>query len=138
MNGTKVGRMWSLFYYECNESKLNWSKANYEQMKNDLSNLDWTLLLNADNIEANWNVFKDALDKTVKTNVPKNNSYKSSKPIRFNSYIQKLKRKKVRLYRRMKATNSVNDINSYKSAEKDLKRAIRKAKKKVEVRFRRD
>ena len=120
---------------ECNESKLNWSKADYEQMKNDLSNLDWTLLLNADNIEANWNVFKDALDKTVKTNVPKNNSYKSSKPIWFNSYIQKLKHKKVRLYRRMKTTNSVNDINSYKSAEKDLKRAIRKAKKRVEVRI---
>ena len=52
---------------ECNESKLNWSKANYEQIKSHLSNLDWTLLLNAYNIKDNWNIFRDVLDKTGKT-----------------------------------------------------------------------
>ena len=44
-------------------------------------------------------------------------------------------RKKSRLYKKMKLTKSESDTKNYKDAEKVTKKAIRNAKKKVEVRI---
>jgi hypothetical protein len=51
--------------------KFNWSKANIEEMKSDLSTVNWRETLAEKTVEAAWNIFKDKLNDTVERNVPK-------------------------------------------------------------------
>ena len=95
-----------------NEVKLNWAKANYDQMKNELATKDWTNILTCQNIENDWNCFKNIVNDVIKTNVPiVNTKNNSSKPIWMNGHINRLQNKKRRLYKKMKLTNSEYDIS---------------------------
>ena len=121
---------------ENNEVKLDWSKANYDEMKNNLLNKNWLNVLNSDNIESNWQSFKSVINEVIKKNVPiSNRSDNSSKPIWMNGHIKRLQRRKTVLYKRMKITNSDNDKKVYHETEKELRKAIRRAKRKIEVKI---
>ena len=121
---------------ECNSKQYNWRKADYDQMKIELINVDWSNLLAADNIEENWETFKNIIDNTVKKNVPlSENKSKKSKPIWYNDNIKRLKRKKVRFFRKWKQTKTREDGVKYTIAEDELKRAIRRAKKRIEIKI---
>ena len=121
---------------DSNEIKLAWSKANYDEMKNNLTEKNWSNVLSSDNIESNWQSFKSVINDVIKRHVPiSNKSDNNSKPIWMNSHITRLKRRKTVLYKRMKLTNSENDIKNYKTAEKELRKATRRAKRKIEVKI---
>ena len=121
---------------ESNEIKLNWSKANIDDLKNEIVSVDWPLFLSNNDIEVDWNNFKQKLNSVIYKHVP---TYKKtnnvSKPVWMNNYIVRLRRKKSTLYKKMKRTNREEDTIQYKEVEKELKKAIRRAKKKFEVKI---
>jgi len=80
--------------------------------------------------------FLDKMDNVVKRNVP-NKTFISNpkKPLWMNRYITRLRRKKTRLYKTMKTTQSDIDVNAYKNVAKETKYAIRRAKRKIEVKI---
>ena len=119
-----------------NDVKLNWSRANYSELKDEIANVDWPNLLSNDDVNLNWANFKQKLNTVIYKHVPLiTTTSDNSKPIWMNNYIKRMLRKKSRLYKKMKLTKSESDTKNYKDAEKVTKKAIRNAKKKVEVRI---
>ena len=52
-------------------SRYNWSRANMDQMKRDLSSVHWRETLSGETVEVSWCRFRDKLKETVEKNVPK-------------------------------------------------------------------
>jgi hypothetical protein len=120
---------------ECNDYvKYNWSKANYNIMGNELDQIDWDREII--NVHDGWKLFKETIHKVIENNVPKIVCKgDSKKPIWMNSYISRLRNRKSRMYKKMKSENTEQSIIDYKLAQKELKKAVRNAKRKVEVRI---
>ena len=121
---------------DCNDYiRYDWNKANYRQMENELDNIDWNSEI-TDNIHNGWKLFKDSIHKVIDRHVPKTLCKgDSKKPIWMNPYISRLRNRKCRLYKKMKLNNSELNITNYKEVAKELKNAIRRAKRKVEVKI---
>ncbi len=49
---------------------MNWSRANYEGMKNQMARVDWEVLLNEGTVEDAWSSFKERLQKATIENIP--------------------------------------------------------------------
>ena len=115
--------------------KLEWNKADYDKMENDLNNIDWNLEIR-DDVEQGWLLFKDSILKVIEKYVPKKVCKgDSKKPVWMNSHISRLRNKKSRLYKNMKSNPSENNISKYNDVNKEFKKAVRKAKRSIEVKI---
>lgn len=113
--------------------RYDWNKADYGNMKNELNRINWEEEINRD-IHKGWKLFKDSIQKVIDKNVPKIVCKgDNKKPIWMNSYIKRLKNKKPKLYKKMKAHNSEENVNNYNDLSKELKNAVRRAKRRVEI-----
>ena len=113
--------------------RYNWRKADYDAMKSEINVIKWDDKLTGD-IEHNWNEFKKLINESIEKHVPKVTTHNdSSKPMWFNGQIKRLLNKKTRLYKRMKITGREEDIQNYKTTAKETKKAIQRAKRKIEV-----
>lgn len=122
----------------CEEKRdfyLNWNKADYNTMKNELNNVKWNDILSEKNVENQWSLFENVVNEIVTKNVPKCPVKFSGKPEWMNQNIVTLQRRKVRYFKRMKQTMTAQNIHEYKMVEKELKKTIRKAKRKLEVKI---
>lgn len=118
---------------ETSYTKFDWRKADYRAMNEELSKVNWTEKLNG-NIEKNWQELKTSINQSINKNVPKINATRNpSKPIWFNSYIKRLLNKKTRYYKLKKKTGREEDCKKYDVIAKETKKAIQRAKRKIEV-----
>ena len=120
----------------CNDYvKFDWKKADYNKMGNELNQINWDVEI-TNNVHDGWKKFKESVHKVINDNVPKIVCKgDSKKPIWMNPYISRLTNRKSRLYKKMKSDNSEQSVLNYKQAQKELKKAVRNAKRKVEVRI---
>jgi hypothetical protein len=114
---------------------LNWNKADYEAMKRSLSVKDWVHLFSDKSVEDKWKILENELNNVVNKNVPKCQVKFSGRPAWMNQTLTRLKRKKVRYFKRMRQTGSVQHAQEYRQVTKELKRAVRKAKRRIEVKI---
>ena len=112
-----------------------WKKANYENMKRCLNNIDWIAALNDKNTEDGWSFFSQVLDEIVTDNVPTRKINKNGKPAWMTRDIIRLGNKKSRLYKKMKSTQSQLDQDNYKRITKEYKKRMRAAKRRLEVKI---
>jgi hypothetical protein len=104
---------------EKSRRKFNWSKANIEEMKSDLSTVNWIEILTEESVEAAWNIFKDKLNETVERNVAKIGSRTRLKNPWMTREILRLVRKKRRKWRAVKSSTNVEEMQEYQALEKE-------------------
>lgn len=114
--------------------RYDWKNADFLKMENEMKNIDWEREIN--NVHDGWNKLKSVIDNVTEKYVPKviiKND--AQKPLWMNSYIVRLQRKKSRLYKKKKANNCDENIQNYDAVSKELRKAVRRAKRKVEVKI---
>ena len=114
---------------------LNWNKADFNAMKNELSEIEWNDILSEKSVENQWSLFENVVNEIVSKNVPKCPVKFSGKPEWMNQTIVRLQRKKARYFKKMKQTMTAHHIHEYNLVTKELRRTIRRAKRKLEVKI---
>ena len=119
-------------FTETDEKILDWGKANVTGLSNYLNDIKWSDLMENENVEGAWNIFKGAVQSGIDNFVPLKSRRKRSSPPWLTKHVIKLTRKKQRLWDAYKAQKTADSFERYKSSEKDCKKAVSKAKKKFE------
>ena len=109
-----------------------------EEMKNDLSTVDWESVFLEKDAQHCWDFFHETVDKIVEEHVPLRAVKNSSKPIWMNTNILRIVRKKRKLWKKYVKTRDYEQFVAYKKIEKDVKNCIRKAKKNIESKLAKD
>ena len=107
-----------------------WKKANYQAISNDTTAVDAQLnarphLSCPEDVDANWNLFRSTLLESIQRNVPsKMTTNKCSQPW-IDTTIRRGIRKKRKLFRKARKSNSVTDWVAFRSQRTKLDRQIR-------------
>jgi Reverse transcriptase (RNA-dependent DNA polymerase)/Endonuclease-reverse transcriptase len=109
-----------------------WDKADFMQMKRELSSVDWAATLNGKSVEHQWEKFKNILEASAERYIPVKTITNSNRPRWLSKDLVKLVRKKKRAWKEYKISGTLESREKYISIEKDLKVKIRKAKRKQE------
>ena len=114
------------------QPKYNFARADTHQMRHLFKDCNWTEALDTNDINTAWLNFKSIYNSTVSQCVPLMKPNKKKRPAWMDRNLLSLIRQKQRLWKTYKATPSVANLSKFKSAEKALKKKIRKAKLKFE------
>jgi hypothetical protein len=76
--------------------RINWSRGNYEAIRNEFSELDWKNEINGRDLESAWQFLKARLMQLVEKHVPKSVSTGAAKPRWLSREIIRNIRKKNR------------------------------------------
>ena len=110
----------------------DWSKANLDNINQDLSSIDWySELKDLDTVEA-LNYFNHKVDETVLKNVPLKLRRLKTRPIWLTKCLKKKLRKKQRAWDQYKKVETPNNYDKYKKCEKDALKSVKNAKKNFE------
>jgi hypothetical protein len=115
------------------DPRFNWSRADIETMKRDISEVDGRPQLEDKTVEEGWRFFRKKLSETVEVK-------KCSKMWRENKAknpwmtreILRLIRRKRRKWKEVKNSASAEAMKQYKQLEKETSKKIRNAKRKME------
>ena len=110
----------------------NWSKADIAGIKSYLGNMNWREILTGENLENDWQIFSQILDRTVKKFVPSSTQKSVDKPRWLNRDIVRLLRKKKLAWRTAQAHRTEINQEKYKKLEKEVMNKIRNAKRNLE------
>ena len=108
----------------------NYRKANFDSIRAEILSNDWDELLQGNDIERSWLIFRDTLVDICDRNIPKKirRQHNRYKPTWFNSNIERLIGDKRRAYNIQKSTSNPVDIANYVSILRSVKKAIKTAK----------
>ncbi len=112
--------------------KLNWQRADFQEIRKDLDQVDWGVEMGGLNVEECWDMFRDILDESVKRNVPTGRAIKPGKPRWLTQEIIGMLRKKRKCWRNYKTEMTAHSRSQYEDAERIVKKAIQRAKSKME------
>ena len=110
----------------------NWNKANYSELREYLWGINWRENLTGENVEEEWNFFKNSLAEAVERFVPKSTPRPADRPKWLNRELVKLIRKKKTAWRTSKAHPTTENIGKYKKIEKEVSNKVRNAKRNLE------
>ena len=110
--------------------KYNIRAANFDLMRQSLSNVDWASLLNP-LIDNAWSLFKSIFQNIIDDCIP---TYKprEKKNLYTNSDVFTLKKKKNKLRKKYLLTHSASDLSNFKSVNNQLRSLTRNLKKDYE------
>ena len=118
------------------EEVPDWAKANLEEMRRKLGEVDWEEEFGVLGGEECMDKFYRVVDKVTKECVPLKLRRVSNKPLWMTRNTMRLLRKKRRLWRAYSTEDYYGqdhrDFLAYKEVQKEIKKEIRKAKRKVE------
>ena len=114
---------------ETEKNGLNWRKANWDGMREDLAAVDWRRSLAGLSTQEMWSFFKTEVEKTTEKNVPGRKRRSGGRATWMTKDIMAAVRRKKRLWK--KAKNGAN-MDEYKEADITVKRMIRNAKRRFE------
>jgi hypothetical protein len=104
---------------------LNWRKANWTGMRDDLASTDWSTTREQP-VEERWKYFRKRISETVSKHVPHREVRSRTRPAWLTQQIMAAVRRKQRLWKRAKKGR---DVEEYEATEKEVKRLIRNAKR---------
>ena len=99
-------------------------KADFYQIREKLSEVNWPEQLNDFDTTSSWNLFKETIQTTVDT------QEKMKKPSGCN--VMQVIRKKKRLWKRYSTSHDYQSYIAYKQVQNETKSAVRKAKRDLE------
>ena len=88
---------------------LNYKKADWNSLNNELSNIPWHSLLSSSDIETCWHNFKLTIDNASKKHIPAIRSKDGFKPPWFDSDVYDICREKERIRLELKALKKKRD-----------------------------
>ena len=106
-------------------SIYNFKKANWAQLNNDLSRVDWLHLLGSNEVEMGWNIFKNKFLAICDKRIPKIKISESFHLPWFDSDVFRLNKKKELCRKQFKQTNDQRHYKKYSSLRKQLKSLIK-------------
>jgi hypothetical protein len=109
-----------------------WERANVECMRMEIEAVDWDEIFKDGNAEENWNSFRKILTDCTERNIPKIVVKMSGKQRWVTQEIIRLIRMKKRRWREFRLYQTNEARLAYEVVEKELKKKIRKAKRKKE------
>ena len=115
-----------------NELVPDYSKANFDVIREKMGVIDWETCFNNLNAEESWNLFKDRLTRTIDECIPKKRRRNNSKPLWMQRNIIRIIRKKRRLWKQYTSSREYQSYLAYKRVQRETKSAVRKAKKEFE------
>ena len=124
--------------YECllektivGSSSYNYWKGNYTAISEEFSETDWDMLLSNDDIEINWELFKEKVISVADKHIPRVAKRTSSnKPPWWTSPLAKVIKQKQQLYSTFKVTRLSSDYKAYTIKRNKVKSMIRAAQAK--------
>ncbi|KAL0901514.1 hypothetical protein ABMA27_006750 [Loxostege sticticalis] len=96
-----------------NVSRLNFAKCNYDGLKSDLREIDWTAELNSSSVDANTDTFYLLLNNLIYHHTPATKLRGSSYPSWFSPPLIKCLKEKQRYHRRYKRFHNPRDYDTY-------------------------
>ena len=110
----------------------DWKKADFDGLKQALSDIDWEAKFESEGCEASWNAVKSTLDDLQSRYVPLKTRRISNRPVWMNQNLLRSIRKKRRMWKAYTATDDYQDYLAYKDFEKQVKKSVKQAKRKYE------
>lgn len=110
----------------------DWSNGDSVGLRKFFSSQKWTENMSDMDTETAWQLMKDTIDHGVSRYVPLKLRRQINTPPWLNQNVKRLSRKKRKLWNTYKSTNSPNDYDNFKRAEKECRRAVRASKRKFE------
>ena len=114
------------------QERYNYSKANFDQIRKHLSEIDWKKELENKNTKQQWQTFLGIVEETKVKYVPKSKGGAPPRKPWLDKDTLELVRQKHRLYRRWLRRREKEDYTNYLKARNKAKRACKKAKSSYE------
>lgn len=106
-------------------SIYNFKRANWTNLNNDLSRVDWQYLLDSTDVDTGWITFKDKFNALCDLHIPKIKIKDSFQPPWFDSEVFRLNKKKEHFRKLFKETNNRQYYKKFSSLRKELKYLIK-------------
>ena len=120
----------------------DWSKADMALLRERLSMVNWGEEGENLGAEAEWDNFKEILDRELKACVPLKKRRKGGKPWWMTKKVMRMIRKKRRMWRFYtsdpRARNDFNQYQAYKKVEKEVQTAVKNTKRNYERKLAKD
>ena len=105
---------------------FNYKRANWDLLNRDLSNVDWTSMIDTSNPNNAWMNFKDTLLQLVDVHIPRITIKSKYKPPWFDAECYEKCREKERLHAKFKRTKNMNDEIKFITCRREFKSMMRK------------
>ncbi|XP_059807923.1 uncharacterized protein LOC132382078 [Hypanus sabinus] len=112
---------------------FDWRKANFEGMRRDLERVDWVKLFYGKDVIEKWRSFKGEIMRVQNLYVRVKGKVKGLRAPWFSRDIRNLVQKKRDVYNRYRQHGVKELLEDYKECKRNLKKEIRKAKRRYEV-----
>jgi hypothetical protein len=109
-----------------------WKKGQYENIRENLSLIDWDNQLRGKNTSESWAFLKSTLAEQVKKEIPSFTPSGKYRPQWFNAEIRGLLTAKKKAWKKAKEDNTLKSRSEYEMVEKKLKKKIVAAKRRLE------
>ena len=123
---------------DTNELVHDYSKADFNRMREMLGFIDWKAYLDKSNAEESWQLFKSKVEEAVESCIPKKLRRNSSKPLWMQKNVMRTIRKKKRLWKQYRSSGDYRSYLAYKQSQKLAKAVIKRAKKNLEKKLAKD
>ena len=110
----------------------NWAKVDEKAMLNHIGQMDWDIVIQQNNVESAWQIFKKYIRDTVKLFVPLSTARAPKDPKWLTREIVRLTRKKKRAWKTYTQHFSTENRIKYEELSKELVRKVRNAKRNQE------
>ena len=110
----------------------NWKKANYEAMKEELRNINWTNQFASKSTSNSLKFLTTKIEELTSKYVPTYEQKNGGQPPWMTRDVLRAVRKKKRLWKKYRTANSPGFLYEYKEQQKRVKTLIRKAKNRYE------
>lgn len=107
-------------------NKLNFFRANYQAINNDLSNIDWTQLMDQLDIDSAVDVFYRTLKPIIHKHTPKSLPRTDKFPIWFSKHLIQLIKEKEAYFKLKNQTNNSLHIALFKIKRREIKHEKKK------------
>jgi ribonucleases P/MRP protein subunit RPP40 len=108
-------------------------QANYEEIRKQVSSINWETVIQGQSIEEDWNRFKEKLNEVIEKWIPKKVK-KRSKCKWANKYTTRCRREVIKSWKRYKKLGTNEAYEHYQTRNKESRRANKLAQVKFEER----
>ena len=106
-------------------SARNYTKANWENINDELANVNWTQNIDYTDIDTAWLNFRNILNKICDRHIPNVTIKNNTNYPWYDAEVLKINRKKERLRSRYKLSQNPEHYKKYSQARKQLKNTIK-------------
>ena len=106
-------------------SARNYTKANWENINDELANVNWTQNIDNTDIDTAWLNFRNILNKICDRHIPNVTIKNNTNYPWYDAEVHKINRKKERLRSRYKLSQNPEHYKKYSQARKQLKNTIK-------------